>query len=129
MLDKMLQDESTVQVVKQNEGAGDIFEILSQPDATQDMFQDVNRVKDLYRHNITLIKNYSVSDAIKGDILAVEAKDNTYTSDMREWENHCSGLYEHRYINGAHADVLSSQNLPVLASYIHEFLEKTAVAI
>jgi len=81
-----------------------------------------DRIRRLLIHNYQLLSSHQLSGTISANVIALEASQNYRDHDMTRWENHTSGFLEHAYLEGDHFDVLSTANLPLIASKIKDAL-------
>ena len=79
-----------------------------------------DRIRRLLIHNYQLLSHHRLSGTISANVMALEASENYRDHDMNHWENYTSGFLEHAYLEGDHFDVLSTVNLPLIASKIKD---------
>ncbi|HSH65659.1 MAG TPA: hypothetical protein VLB84_07645, partial [Bacteroidia bacterium] len=73
---------------------------------TSDESFDQETLRTFLANNIRLLRSYTQSGKIKGNILAFEAMDNEERNNMQEWGNYTDGEVNHHFIKGSHWDML-----------------------
>ena len=75
---------------------------------------DFERIKRLVVHNAKILAAHKLEGNIKADVVAIEAVNNSYQANMKQWEQFTSGTFEHQYVTSNHYQILETQLAEVI---------------
>ncbi len=70
---------------------------------------DFERIKRLIVHNAKILAAHKLEGNIKAHVVAIEAVNDTYQTNMKQWEQFTSGTFKHQYVRSNHYQILEIQ--------------------
>ncbi|MEZ2338342.1 amino acid adenylation domain-containing protein [Mucilaginibacter sp. RCC_168] len=81
------------------------------------------QLKKVFLNSNSISMGYTTVGSIKGNILAIEARDNNNKTDMQIWLNYTSGKIVHVLIDGNHETIMEQKNKESIKKHILSFIK------
>jgi tyrocidine synthetase-3 len=125
VIDKMLEDSmGELHETNYDENSTALQDLLLKQHTQGFEIPDHNlsRIKNLLKHNIRLLNNYTFTKYLKADILAVEAKESNRNGKMKSWKKVTDGTIFYSELEGNHFTVINEVNSYELYRNINRFI-------
>ena len=87
---------------------------------------DFDRIKRLVIHNAKILSEYTIKGKIETEMVTIEAVNNSYQTNMKQWGQFTSGTFNHIYVTSNHYEILETQ-LEVLTTQLKQLIRKNNI--